>query len=365
MAIVLCSCPEGSAGQFRAGHTNSIQVEPQNKTIMKTQNKYLFASLILCLLMLSGCSSDGTDDEIAIVTEPDPEYTVDDLSATIEENPEDGAVLGTLSTDLPGTLSFTTDNPAFGFDPTSLEVTVADRTAFDYELNTSVTGTLTITNGQDSVESIISITLTDFIDAIEGLLSTSKDAYVSASNGDWIEVTKDEFETLESQLQEVTHSGTTPADYDFINTSTGISMGTGDSAGFTLANVSDATLPVGSYLFGIRFFVGTGIFGVCENNKVKLSETNASEGYVDIGNPFPEKTSIEREVFFVLKGNFSATTNIAHLALYFGPANGATRKDSSGFSHLQSGDITDFVNVPTEGSTYAYQGLSTTKLQWE
>lgn len=333
--------------------------------IMKSQNKYLFVPLIFCLQLLLSCSGDDPDDEMAIIPEPDPIYSVSDLDATIEENPEDGTVLGTLSTDLPGSLTFTNSNLAFDFDVASLDVTVADKAAFDYESNTTVTGTITISNGKDSVTSSITITLTDFVDAIEGLLTTSKDVYESASSGDWIEVTKDEFEALENQLEEITHSGTAPEDYDFINTSTGISLGANDTIGYTLANVSDVTLPAGSYLFGIRFFVGTGIFGVCEGNKIKLSETNASEGYDDIGNPFPEKTSTEREVFFVLKGNFSATTNIAHLALYFGPANGGTRKDSSGFSHLQSGDITDFVNVAVEGSTYAYQGLSTTKLQWD
>ena len=334
--------------------------------MMKSQNKHLFVPLIICLQLVLSCSSDDSDNELAKMPEPDPVYTVTDLDATIEENPEEGTVLGTLSTDLPGALAFTSSNAAFGFDVASLEVTVADKDAFDYESNTTLTGTITLSNGEDSVTSSITIALTDFVDAIEELLSTSKDAYVSASSADWIEVTKDEFEALEKQLEEVSHSGTSPEDYDFDMNSTGFSLGNSDTTGRTVANISDATLPEGSYLFGIRFYVGTGIFGVCESNKVKLSETNVSVGYVDIGNPLPEKTSAEREVFFILKGNFSATMNSGYLALYYAPKNGGTLKDSSIESvHFQTGDISDFAVNALQDFTIAYQGLSTTKLQWE
>lgn len=332
---------------------------------MKTQNKYVLLPLIFCLQFFLSCSSDDAD-EVAMMPEPDPVYTVTDLDTTIEENPEVGTILGTLTTDLPGSLTFTSSNPALGFDIASLEVTVADKAAFDYESNTSLTGTITISNGEDSVTSSITITLTDFVDAIEALLTTSKDVYVSASSGDWIEVTKDEFEALENQLEEISHSGISQGDYDFdINTAVGISGGSNDTRGRTVANVSDATLPIGSYLFGIRFYVGTGIFGVCEGNKIKLSETSASEGYIDIGNPLPEKTSTEREVFFILKGNLTATINNGYLAFYYAPKNGGGFKESNEFHYRSLNDATGFFGDPRQGLTYAYQGLSTTKLQWE
>ncbi|TMM55962.1 cadherin repeat domain-containing protein [Maribacter algarum] len=332
---------------------------------MKTQNKYVLLPLIFCLQFFLSCSSDDAD-EVDLMPEPDPVYTVNDLDATIEENPEDGTILGTLTTDLPGSLTFTSSNPALGFDIASLEVTVADKAAFDYELNTNLTGTITITNGEDSVTSSITITLTDFVDAIEAHLTISKDAYASASSGEWIEVTKDEFEALENQLEEISHSGISQEDYDFdINTAVGFSGGNNDTRGRTVAHVSDATLPIGSYLFGIRFYAGTGIFEVSEGNKIKLSETSITGEYFDIGNPLPEKTSTEREVFFILKGNLTATTNSAHLAFYYAPKNGGGRKVSNGFRYESSRDATDFAGDPRQGHTYAYQGLSTTKLQWE
>ncbi|MGI9549800.1 MAG: hypothetical protein ACR2MT_01270 [Aurantibacter sp.] len=332
---------------------------------MKTQNSFFTKTLLLLLLpLMFACSKDNDNDEM-VITPPSIDYTISDLEATIVENPGDATVLGTLTTDLPGTLIFTTDNAAFGFDVSTLEVLVADATTFDYELNTTVSGSITLTNGDESVTASITITLTDFVDAIEAILTTSKTAYSTASQGAWVEVSISEFEALGNELEEVGYSGTTIDEYIFDDGSIGTSLGNNDTMGFTLANVSDATLEEGSYLFGLRFFVGTGVFGVCEGNKVKLSETSSSVGYTDIGNPLPEKISTEREVFFVLKGNVTATTNTGHLGLYFAPTNGATIKESSGLTHFEGGDRSEFVIEPNQGWTYAYQGLSTTKLQWE
>jgi len=330
---------------------------------MKTQNKYLLLPFIFCLLVLLSCSSDDNDNEVAMM--PEPEYSVSDLSETILENPENGTLLGTLSTDLPGTLNFTSSNAAIGFDVASLNVTVADKTAFDYELNTTVIGNLTLSNGTESVTATITITLIDLGDAIEMVLSTSKNAYIAASAGDWIEVTKEEFESLETQIEAISYSGMNEEEFVFENFTTGISLGNNTTLGYTIANSTNATLSEGSYLFAIRFLVGTGIFGISEGNKVKLSETSVTEGYVTIGNALPEKTSEEREVFFVLKKNLIPTVNEGYLALFIAPTNGSARGNFGGSSYFQTGEITEFTRDPLEMITQAYQGLSTTKLQWE
>ncbi len=332
---------------------------------MKTQITLPKRWLILPILILAlACSSDDSGDEQDPDGNPVPEYSISDLQVTIEENPEAGFILGSLTTDLPGNLTHTISNDALAFDPSTLEVSVADVAVFDYELNTVVSGTITVSNGTESLTATVTITLTDFVDVIESLLTTSKDAYLAAEQGDWIEITAEEFESLEEEMEDVSYSGTSKEDYSFPNP-IGISLGNSDMLGFSLTNVNDATMEEGSYLFAIRFFAGSGVFEVTEGNKVRISETSFAEGYTAVGNPLPEKTSADREAFFVLKFNFSPTTTTGHLSMYYAPRNGATRKDSSGSTHFQSGEVEEYVNDPNDGATYAYQGLSTTTVQWD
>jgi hypothetical protein len=329
---------------------------------MKTQNSHFTqAFLFICSLLVLGCSKENDEP----IVEPDPVYIVSNLDTTIQENPGTGTVLGTLTTDLPGTLTYTSSNAAFDLDLASLEVFVADMSAFDYELNTSVTGTIHLSNGVNTLTSGITINLTDISDAIESILTTSKDSYANASQGDWIEITAEEFEALENQIKEVSYGGTTAEEFIFDDGSTGISRGNDDTAGYTLTNITDATLEEGSYLFAVRFLVGTGTFGVSKGNKVKLSEISVTQGYESIGNPLPERASLEKEVYYVLKGNFTNTSGTAYLAMYFAPKNGASLRDSSGSGYFDGGDLTEFTVAPIEGTTFAYQGLSTTKLQWD
>ncbi|NAS12009.1 hypothetical protein [Poritiphilus flavus] len=332
---------------------------------MKTQKTLCKRWLIFPFLILAlACSSDDSEDEQDPDGNPDPEYTISDLEATIVENPEAGFILGSLTTDLPGSLTHTLSSDAFAFDPATLEVSVADESVFDYELNTVVSGTITVSNGSESLTATITITLTDFVDVIEGLLTTSRDAYLAAEQGDWIEITAEEFESLEEEMEDVSYSGTSKEDYSF-PVLIGTSLGNSDTLGFSITNVTDATMPEGSYLFAIRFFSGSGVFEVTEGNKVRISETGFREGYTAIGNPLPEKTSEDREAFFVLKYNYSPVNTTGYLSMYYAPRNGASRKDSSEAFHFQSGEVEEYVNDPSSGSTYAYQGLSTTTIQWD
>lgn len=329
---------------------------------MKTQNKYLLIPLIFFLQFFHSCSSDEAVDEVTIM--PEPVYTVTDLDTTIEENPEDGNVLGSLSTNLPGSLTYTSSNPAFSFDTASREVTVADKAVFDYESNTTLTGTITISNGKDSVTSIITITLTDFVDAIEALLTTSKETYTNAASGDWIEITKDEFETLETNIEAISYSGLAGDLYPEEVSSHG-AFNPSSGTGVTVANQTDAVMPAGSYLFAFRSHIGSGIFTKTEANKLKISEESNSQGFVDIGLPLPQQQELVQEVFFVLKGNLIPTENPAYLALFIKGGNGiGLNKIDDAVYWLDSNDSS---NLRREGmgNRYAYQGLSTTKLQWE
>ena len=330
---------------------------------MKTQNcNYKKVLVVIFSLLILGCSSDGDDTPTVA---PDPVYIVSNLDTTIEENPEAETVLGTLSTDLPGMLTYSSSNAAFDLEISSLEVFVSDRTAFDYELNPEVTGTIILSNGEDSVTATITIKLTDLGDGIANVLTSSKDAYDSALQGDWIEITGDEFALLETQLEAVGYSGLTEEEYAFDGNIAGISRGNSDTQGFSVAYSDGVPITEGSYLFAIRFWTGTGTFGKTAGNLIKISETSETEGYAVVGNPLPEKTSADRELFFVLKRNTVAINGPGHLALHIAPLNGFGFALTNRSGHFAFGDVTEFVSEPRENTLWTYQGLSTTKLQWE
>ncbi len=85
---------------------------------------------------------------------------------TIDENPANGQVLGTiLASSTQGTLSysFSSQNPpgAMAIDAVTGELTVADETLFDFESNPNLVGTVAVTNGLLTTGANVSITLND------------------------------------------------------------------------------------------------------------------------------------------------------------------------------------------------------------
>lgn len=115
----------------------------------------------LGLLMMVSISSCNGDEEEPIVIE------TNDFSVTIPENPTTGQSLGTISaTTNRGTLSFavepsSTFDGAFNVNPSTGELTVGNTAYYDFETNTSVTGSVIITNGPVSTMVSVTITLTD------------------------------------------------------------------------------------------------------------------------------------------------------------------------------------------------------------
>jgi len=83
------------------------------------------------------------------------EITVQDLNTSIDENPSNGDVIGTLSATSSGSLAFgiSFQNPAgaFNIDANTGELSVADETLFDYENNPNMLVTIAIENGVSSV----------------------------------------------------------------------------------------------------------------------------------------------------------------------------------------------------------------------
>lgn len=105
-------------------------------------------------------------------TEPKVEITVSlsNFTASIDENPEAGVSLGTVSGRTnEGSLrySLSDQNPAgaLAIDANSGEITVANVDAFDFETNQRITATVTASNGGVSENASVTITVNDVDEA--------------------------------------------------------------------------------------------------------------------------------------------------------------------------------------------------------
>ncbi|GHC54777.1 cadherin repeat domain-containing protein [Ulvibacter litoralis] len=127
---------------------------------------YFFQFTLLCIAFtVVSCSKNDENthenlgDVITVLTS--------NFITTVVENPEEGQLLGTVSANTNQgsiTFSITEQSPAgaIAINSTSGELTVADPTLFDFETNTSVTGTVAVTNGTVSENASITITIKDF-----------------------------------------------------------------------------------------------------------------------------------------------------------------------------------------------------------
>lgn len=128
---------------------------------MKPLTKYYF--LFLLIFAFSVFQSCKDDEE---TTNPEITITASDFTASIEENPSKGQSLGTIdATTNHGTLTFelTSESPAgaFDLDESSGELSVADETLFDYEINPELTAVITVSNEDISETINVTISLTD------------------------------------------------------------------------------------------------------------------------------------------------------------------------------------------------------------
>ncbi len=121
--------------------------------------KITFTLLVICLTIFS-CDDEATTIEI----------TATNFTATIEENPTDGQVLGTVQASAnQGEVTFALSEPAdfvgaFAINANTGVLTVAEPFYFDFEEREQVTGTVLVTSGSVSKEVEVSITLTNVIE---------------------------------------------------------------------------------------------------------------------------------------------------------------------------------------------------------
>lgn len=93
------------------------------------------------------------------------EISVEDLTLSLDENPTDGQVVGTIQVDGTGTLSFsiTSQTPAgaLHIDAGTGQLTVADPTLFDFETNPVITADISVDNSVETATAMATINLED------------------------------------------------------------------------------------------------------------------------------------------------------------------------------------------------------------
>ena len=285
--------------------SSAILFKNSLKHILKMKN--LIPTLFTAVLLITtACEDDAptaTIDEISTI------ITANDLNTSIDENPSNGAVITNFEatvnqSNITYAITSQSVSGAISIDANSGAISVADASAFDYETNTSITGTIKIT-AADATEKDVNFTITiNDVDFIRENLSTSQSAYDAASDGDWITVTEAEYNALATEISSVTRSGM-PEDNFLISNTT---LGWSNYGHVTsLAGTSVDNVPTGSYLFAFKFIRHESNTSI--ESRVKLSETNETDGFVNVGTALPDASGNSSSIhYYVLKGNNTATT---------------------------------------------------------
>ncbi|SIS42529.1 hypothetical protein SAMN05421766_101856 [Zobellia uliginosa] len=114
------------------------------------------------------------------------EVTAQDLTVSIDENPTDGQILGTVQANSNSTLafSFTSQSPmgAMAIDAATGELTVIDPNLFDFETNPVITAEISVTDGAETATATATINLND----VDEVSATNTDLTIdeNPSNGD-------------------------------------------------------------------------------------------------------------------------------------------------------------------------------------
>ncbi|GCC52588.1 hypothetical protein SanaruYs_28250 [Chryseotalea sanaruensis] len=92
-----------------------------------------------------------------------------DFTTSITENPGANAILGTVqATTNRGALVYSLTSQsvsgAFAINSSNGQLTVADESAFDYEVNTSLTATISVANGTETATANVTIMITDAVE---------------------------------------------------------------------------------------------------------------------------------------------------------------------------------------------------------
>ena len=144
---------------------------------MKIKNLTLYSLVVFLIIGLNSCrsDSDSSDDPIEVTV------TTSDFTTTIDENPTNGQVIGTVAgTTNQGSVTFSiteqTPTGAFVIDSNTGELTVTNGEVFDFANNPIITGLVKVANGSvfenamvtiNINETIIIVTTSDFSTSID------------------------------------------------------------------------------------------------------------------------------------------------------------------------------------------------------
>ncbi|WP_298758050.1 cadherin repeat domain-containing protein [uncultured Psychroserpens sp.] len=306
----------------------------------------LFALLIA--LTFFACSSEDDSN-----TPPPSNNTIE---ASIDEYPTSGDLVTTINSNLSGEVAFSITSQsisqAMGIDSNTGELRVLAWQVFDYETNPVITLTVNATNGTDTENKAVIISIND-IDDIAAFLNNSRTAYDNAADGQWISITESEYNDLANYLAQVTKSGAT--DNHFSSTAN-IEQNSGNSL---LANRNGDTMPEGSYIFAFKHYSWA---NNVSGSKVKLSQGDEFGTYESIGTSLPEHNAEYNH--FVIKGNATATSTEAHLAIFANNSIGYKSISGTTYGWGDGGD-TNMITNGNINAVFLYQGLSTTMKQWD
>lgn len=311
--------------------------------IYVSKNLIGFLIIITLMTIMVSCSNEDSDSFIP---------SASDILQTIDENPTEGQSLGTVATNLTGTLLYSissqTANGAFAINSTTGEIFVNDPLKFDYEINPLIQATISVTNSVDTATSSVLISLNN-IDDIFSFLNTSQQAYINAQNGEWIQVTEDEYNLLATALYLVEKTSTSDEHY---NTSESISY---DSGYYTYSNNNGVDIAPLQYVFAIKY---KGDDDNVTDAKVKISSNSVSEGFIDLGQTLPEHNAGDK--YFVLKGNSQNFNSTSYLGISGRLAYVNLADHNFKYRFGDSEDLTsDWTGIAL------YQGLTTTVKQWD
>ena len=310
------------------------------------KKRFLIISLGFMLYCI-GCSKDNSTST--------PTVQANDMSIILDEHPELGARIGKVEgANLENAIfKIVSQNPdgAFEIDAYNGEITIADASLFDYEINTVLSAQLTVNNEVSSDASKIEVSLSD-IDELELYLTDSKEAYLEAQNGGWVLITAEEYETLAEALVDVSRIGTTTTEY---NASGPI---TTTSENFTFAQ-DRAYIPEGTYIFAFKYDNGS---NASTHSKLKIS-TSQWNGYTDFGPILPPHGLGEH--YFLLKGSNEHIQDKSYLGFYNENSIRWMRSENSTTQfYFGFGDNSTMEQV--YGNFIArYQGLGTSLKQWK
>ena len=142
---------------------------------MKNTFKSTKALFLAFLLLTFACSND--DDTTVVVN-------LQDLQVTIDENPTNGDVIGTIQSNSTGSLTYNitsqTPNSALQINGNTGELTVADASLFDFETNPTITATVSATGAENTA--MVTINLNNVIETDAQDFTTSVDE--NPTNGD-------------------------------------------------------------------------------------------------------------------------------------------------------------------------------------